>query len=105
MLDGSLQKTKARIKELSGVRQVSWQIDPTLFDKFKVSGVPSFVLIDPLRPVNVACSTGQGFCQEAAFSKVSGDVSTAFALSDMARRDPSFAAVARRYAVPLGGLQ
>lgn len=105
MTDGSMQKTKARIKEATGNSRVAWQIDPTLFERFKVTGVPSFVLIDPSRPVNVACSAADGLCQQASFSKVTGDVPIQFALSDIARRDPEFAAIARRYAAPLGGLR
>lgn len=103
MLDGSLKKTKARIQELVGDRKVGWQIDPTLFDRFKVTGVPTFVLIDPARPVSGDCGTAQ--CQQPSYAKVAGDVSTAFALADIARRDPEFAALARRYAAPLGGLR
>ena len=105
MTDGSMQKTKARIKEATGNLRVSWQIDPTLFERFKVTGVPSFVLIDPTRPVNVACSAADGLCQEASFSKVTGDVPIQFALSDIARRDTKFAALAQRYAAALGGLR
>lgn len=103
MLDGSLQKTKARIQDLVGDRKVGWQIDPTLFDRFKVTGVPTFVLIDPARPVSGDCGTTQ--CQQPSYAKVAGDVSTAFALADMARRDPEFAALAGRFATPLGGLR
>ena len=103
MHGGSMQATKARIQELSGARQVGWQIDPTLFERFKVSGVPTIVLIDPARPVDGQCGTAQ--CQQPAFSKVVGDVSIAFALSDIARRDPEFAALARRFAASLGGIR
>lgn len=103
MLDGSLQKTKARIQELVGDRKVGWQIDPTLFDRFKVSGVPTFVLIDPARPVSGDCGTT--LCQQPSYSKVAGDVTTAFALADMSRRDPEFAVLARRFAANLGGLR
>lgn len=103
VLEGSLHKTKARIVELNGQREVGWQIDPTLFDRFKVTGVPTFVLIDPARPVAGDCGTTQ--CQQPAFAKVAGDVTTRFALGDMARRDREFAELARRFAAPLGGLQ
>lgn len=103
MLDGSLQKTKARIQELVGDRKLGWQIDPTLFDRFKVTGVPTFVLIDPARPVSADC--GAAKCQQPSYSKVFGDVTTAFALADIARRDPEFAALAKRFAANLGSLR
>jgi conjugal transfer pilus assembly protein TrbC len=100
VLEGSLHKTSTRVRELVGTRKVAWQVDPTLFRKFEVSAVPTFVLIDPSHPVLVACGATQ--CQQAAFSKVAGDVTTGFAMDAIRRQDPGFAALAARYIARLG---
>jgi conjugal transfer pilus assembly protein TrbC len=99
MHDSSLQKTKLAIQNLLGKRQVAFQIDPTLFTKFAVTGVPTFVLIDPARPVLVACGAAQ--CQQPAFSKVAGDVTMAFALDKVRTLDPTFSELASRFAARL----
>ena len=99
--DLSLKKTAALIQDVMGQRKVAWQIDPSLFKRFEVQAVPSFVLIDPSRPVLVDC--GQSRCQGAAFSKVAGDVSLAFALAEIQREDAEFANLAQRLAARIGG--
>jgi conjugal transfer pilus assembly protein TrbC len=101
MVGGSLRKTAERIQELLGQRKVAWQIDPTLFTRFNVQVVPSFVLIDPARPVQVVCRAST--CTESAYSRVTGDVSIGYALATIERLDPEFAALASRYAFRLGG--
>ena len=99
----SVKKTGQRIRELMGERRVAWQVDPALFTRFEVRAVPSYVLIDPSRPVLVAC--GQSQCQQASFSKVTGDVNIARALGTIERDDAEFAPLARRYAARLGGVR
>lgn len=89
---GSLRQTAASIQQLLGPRKVAWQIDPSLFKRFEVSAVPAVVLIDPARPVQVAC--GSDTCSQPAFSKVTGDVSLGHALEAMERQDPEFSRLA-----------
>jgi conjugal transfer pilus assembly protein TrbC len=95
----SMRKTAAEIKEILGKHRVAWSIDPSLFKRFGVEGVPTLVLIDPTRPVMVAC--GAAHCQSPAFSKVSGDVTMRYALEQIQQRDPEFEQLAKRYVVAL----
>ncbi|WP_201492564.1 type-F conjugative transfer system pilin assembly protein TrbC [Rubrivivax sp. A210] len=90
----SLKKTAAAITEVMGQRRVAWQIDPMLYRRFEVGAVPSFVLIDPARPMLVAC--GQSQCQGSAYAKLAGDVSIDHALAEIERGDADLAEVARR---------
>ncbi|OYV01581.1 MAG: type-F conjugative transfer system pilin assembly protein TrbC [Burkholderiales bacterium PBB5] len=92
----SIKQTTAAITEVMKEARTAWQIDPSLFKRFEVQAVPTYVLIDPARPVLVAC--GQTQCQQAAFSKVSGDVSMAYALATIEQNDVEFAPVARHVA-------
>lgn len=94
--DLSIKKTAAAIADVMTRAKTAWQIDPSLFKRFEVQAVPTYVLIDPARPVLVAC--GQSQCQQAAYSKVSGDVSMAHALSLIEQNDPEFGDIARRTA-------
>jgi conjugal transfer pilus assembly protein TrbC len=98
---GSLRQTAASIQQLLGPRKVAWQIDPSLFKRFEVSAVPAVVLIDPARPVQVAC--GNDTCSQPAFSKVTGDVSLGHALEAMERQDPEFSRLAALYGARLRG--
>lgn len=94
--DLSIKKTAAAISDVMTRAKTAWQIDPSLFKRFEVQAVPTYVLIDPARPVLVAC--GQSQCQQASYSKVSGDVSMAHALSLIEQNDPEFGDIARRTA-------
>lgn len=94
--DLSIKKTAAAIADVMTRAKTAWQIDPSLFKRFEVQAVPTYVLIDPARPVLVAC--GQSQCQQAAYSKVSGDVSMAHALNLIEQNDPEFGDIARRTA-------
>ena len=98
---GSLRQTAASIQQLLGPRKVAWQIDPSLFKRFEVSAVPAVVLIDPARPVQVAC--GSDTCSQPAFSKVTGDVSLGHALEAMERQDPEFSRLAALFGARLKG--
>lgn len=98
---GSLRQTAASIQQLLGQRKVAWQIDPSLFKRFEVSAVPAVVLIDPARPVQVAC--GSDTCSQPAFSKVTGDVSLGHALEAMERQDPEFSRLAALFGARLKG--
>lgn len=97
----SVTKTAQTIAELIGKRTVSWQIDPALFTRFEVRAVPTFVLIDPSKPVLVSCNEGQ--CQQAAHAKVAGDVSIGHALGAIEQLDRDLAATARAMSTRLQG--
>lgn len=99
--DRSLTRTAAAVSELVGRDGPAWQIDPVLFRRFEVAAVPSFVLIDPARPVPVGC--GDVRCQPAAFAKLQGDVSIAHALGAIAEGDPKLAGTARVLSLRLRG--
>ncbi len=94
--DLSIKKTAAAIADVMTRAKAAWQIDPSLFKRFEVQAVPTYVLIDPARPVLVACGNSQ--CQQAAYSKVAGDVSMAHALNLIELNDPEFGDIARRTA-------
>lgn len=117
----SIRQTVQRIEQLNAGRPVAWQIDPALFKRFDVRAVPTFVLVDPARPLRVDCAgpaspasagaapggfTGGSTCPPArdaaeAFSKVAGDVSFGHALAEIDRADPAFSTLAHRYAARL----
>ncbi len=99
--DRSVTKTAQTIAKLIGKRTVSWQIDPALFTRFEVRAVPTFVLIDPSKPVLVACSEGQ--CQQASYAKVAGDVSIGHALGAIEQHDPALAGTAKSMSARLQG--
>lgn len=93
--DSSLRKTTERIEALMGKTHTAWNIDPALFERFAVTAVPSFVLIDPHRPVLLDC--GADKCQGTAFSKVSGDVSITYALQAIVDQDAEFSGLAKAF--------
>jgi len=93
--DRSLKATKAWIQQLIGQRRVAWRIDPTLYRSLDVQVVPTYVLIDPSRPMEQPCQAA--LCGQPAHSRVSGDVTLQHALSAMAGGDPGFDGTARLY--------
>lgn len=90
LVDDSMQRTAARLGELLGTEDrgeamtgkvtPSVAIDPTLFERFDVDKVPTFVL--PLR--TVAPCTPEG-CPVPEHFRIAGDVSLDYALAVMAR--------------------
>ncbi len=89
LVENSMKRTVARLGELlgtgnnsetSGKPTPSLAIDPTLFERFGVDKVPTFVLpLDTIAPC-----TPDG-CPIPKHLKVAGDVSLAYALGVMAR--------------------
>ena len=59
LIDDDFEKTLVRLKQLAGEKAGGLFIDPTLFQRFSVSSVPTFVLpIEPLAPcTNKGCPT------------------------------------------------
>ncbi len=88
LVDGSMERTVARIRDLAGpgdagapgTPRPALAIDPTLFERFAVDKVPTFVL--PLEPL-VPCTPEE--CPVPPHLKVAGAVSLAYALEVMAR--------------------
>ncbi len=89
LVDNSIKRTVARLGELLGTGNSSettseptpsLAIDPTLFERFGVDKVPTFVLpLDTIAPC-----TPEG-CPVPSHLKVAGDVSLVYALGVMAR--------------------
>lgn len=96
----SIKQAADEIQGVMSQARTAWQIDPALFKRFSITAVPTYVLIDPARPVLVAC--GENRCQETAYSKVAGDVSMSHALQVIEQQDSEFVQVARQMAARLG---
>ena len=94
-VNGSLRDTVARVQGLVGARRVPFQIDPQGFDRFAIDKTPSFVLVRDGASTS-SCASGQCFANEA-YVRVAGDVSLDYALENMKRAAPQFAAGAARY--------
>jgi conjugal transfer pilus assembly protein TrbC len=88
----SIKQTATQVREILHNRPVSWLIDPKAFTRFAVDSVPAFVLVDPNFPMPMGCEGTQ--CPGTSFSKLTGDVSTEFALREMAAADPQLGPLA-----------
>lgn len=90
MVDNSMKRTMERIGELLGNGKSdkdvvdgpapSLAVDPTLFERFAVDKVPTFVL-----PLETAAPCTPSDCPVPDHLKLAGDVSLAYALDVMAR--------------------
>lgn len=88
----SIKQTATQVREILNNRPVSWLIDPKAFTRFGVDAVPAFVLVDPAFPMPMGCEGTQ--CPGTSFSKLTGDVTTEFALREMATSDPQLGTLA-----------
>ncbi len=88
----SIKQTAREVRAILHDRPVSWLIDPKAYARFMVNAVPTFVLVDPSSPMPMGCEGPQ--CSGASFSKLTGDVSTEFALREMAASDAQLGHVA-----------
>lgn len=93
VVDGSLTKTAemtaAVIRQHPGAQ---FQIDPTLFRRFNVDQVPTFVLAAPTAQGQTC---GKDCDAQGTFVRVSGDVTLDYALEHLARQaNPRFARLA-----------
>lgn len=96
LIDDDMGKTKTRIAQLleadeNGHTRIQggFAIDPTLFERFDIQQVPSFVLTDTPAP---RC-TDAG-CEEVSFARLSGDTTLEYALQTMRREAPAMSASA-----------
>lgn len=90
LVENSMQRTAERLGELldiedqgdtnTGKATPSVAIDPTLFERFGVDKVPTFVL-----PLDAAAPCTPGGCPVPEHLKIAGDVSLDYALGVMAR--------------------
>lgn len=93
VVDGSLTKTAemtaAVIRQHPGAQ---FQIDPTLFRRFNVDQVPTFVMAAPTAQGQTC---GKDCGAQGTFVRVSGDVTLDYALDHLARQaNPRFARLA-----------
>ncbi|KQW93197.1 hypothetical protein ASC94_11010 [Massilia sp. Root418] len=92
--DGSMTKTAARIRQLTGGTQSVVQIDPKAFARFGIAHVPAVVLA---RETAAASGCQENGCAAPdGYVAVAGDVTLGYALNHVARSAPAFAAEARR---------
>jgi conjugal transfer pilus assembly protein TrbC len=91
LVDNDMNKTRLKIGKLMAAdnngntsTDGGLSIDPTLYERFGVTVVPSFVLTDaPLQP----CT--QAGCPTPDFARLAGDVTVEYALESMAREVPA----------------
>lgn len=102
--DGSLRATVAAVQDVIGAHRVAAQIDPTAFDRYGVTAVPTFVLAE-----GSAASASAARAPDCAapvcapaFVAVTGDVSLAYALRFMMRQAPAAAPRAHALLTRLG---
>lgn len=81
LVDGNLQATQRKLAQFADIPGASFLVDPTIFRRFKVEAVPTFVL--PLDELN-ACS--QDGCPVPAHVKVSGESGLDHILDEIGRR-------------------
>lgn len=100
LLHGSLRETVTRVQALTAGRRIAVQIDPQAFKRFQVEKVPTYVL---LRDGAHATPCATSSCVTAQdFVAVSGDVTLDYALEQVVRLAPDFAALAAPYRSRLG---
>ena len=91
LVDGDMQKTKNKVMQLletdaSGNTQIDGglSIDPTLFERFDISQVPSFVVTNtPAERCN------KMDCPSTDYARLSGDTTLEYALETIAREAPA----------------
>jgi len=91
LVDGDMGKTKEKIMQLleadaMGNTQIDGglSIDPTLFERFDISQVPSFVVTN--MPAERCSKSG---CPSTDYARLSGDITIEYALETIAREAPA----------------
>ena len=91
MVENDMNKTRIKVGKLLGADKKGnttieggLSIDPTLYERFSVSVVPSFVLTDA--PVQACTQAG---CPTPEFVRLAGDVTVEYALEAIAREVPA----------------
>jgi len=90
LVEGDMGKTKAKIMQLleadaMGNTQINGglSIDPTLFERFDIAQVPSFVVTNT--PAERCSKSG---CPSTDYARLSGDITIEYALETIAREAP-----------------
>lgn len=81
LADDSFPATQKRLMRFRAIRGAAWRVDPTVFRRFDVGAVPTFVL--PLEPLQTC--TPQS-CPAPAHVRVTGDVGLDYVLDEIDRR-------------------
>lgn len=91
LVEGDLAKTKEKIAEVletdamgHSAIQGGFAIDPTLFERFQITAVPTFVLTNA-----PAGRCTENHCPAPDHARLSGDITLAYALETMAREAPA----------------
>ncbi len=92
MVDGSIQKTFARMHQYGKETGAAVQIDPRLFDRFDITTVPSVVVVQENTPLDC-----QQNCPALLHGKVVGDAPLDYALSVIEREQPALSTVIAGY--------
>ena len=87
LVNRSLKDTAQAARELIGQRKVGWLIDPQAFRRFGVQTVPSYVLVRS-NALPHACAMARECFDDGDFVRVVGDVTTAYALEQIALAAP-----------------
>ena len=93
--DRSMRRTMEAVQQIIGERKVAWVIDPTAFDRFDVTAVPSVVLT-AASFAGASCSTRECMAPDS-FAKVAGEVPLDHSLQEIHRRVPALQAAAAPY--------
>jgi len=96
LIDDDMGKTKTRIAQLLEADENDhtrikggFAIDPTLYERFDIQQVPTFVLTDSPAP---RCTDTD--CPEVSFARLSGDTTLEYALETFRREAPAMKASA-----------
>jgi conjugal transfer pilus assembly protein TrbC len=93
--DRSMRRTMEAVQKIIGERKVAWVIDPTAFDRFDVTTVPTVVLTSASL-AGATCSTRE-CTAPGSFAKVAGEVPIDHSLQEIHRRVPALQAAAAPY--------
>lgn len=98
--NGNYRDMAQAISDL-GIQSANIQINPNVFKQYKVEAVPAIVVVKANAEINL---DDEGCVFPTEFSKVSGDVSLAYALEEIARQEgKELAGIAGRYQKVLAG--
>lgn len=93
--DRSMRRTMEAVQKIIGERKVAWVIDPTAFDRFDVTTVPTVVLT-AASLAGASCSTRECTAPDS-FAKVAGEVPIDHSLQEIQRRVPALNSAAAPY--------
>ncbi|KVP83401.1 conjugal transfer protein [Burkholderia ubonensis] len=96
--DRSFKATAAAIQAL-GVDTSAVQINPNAFKQYRVSAVPTVVLV---KADHVLDLDAEGCALPENFASISGDVTLPYSLREIARRSPAYRSLATRMLASLG---